>query len=485
MMIAKYRNFSLAILAGMCLVFTAGCGDTFRNFITPVPKQTGDPAGLSHAVVTSLNPIGNGSDLHINVSGDSIAGLVPLGTNPLFFGDKMGRAFALNSDNTISLYTGLLPLTATVSIATQPGTATGQIAAGANGSGTLYVVNRTSNNVSVISSTSNTVSQLISVGTEPVMAVGGPASSKVYVVNHGSNEVTVISSIDNTVLKTIPVGAQPIWAIMSTDGEGVFVINQGDGTLSFIDTTLDQEICGTTAFVTCSSATRIHLGTSPNFAFYDGPRRRIYVTNTGSNNISLINANGINFGVTPPVLPAKIADVAVSGSPLSIAPLQDGSRAYVALANCTDPGTNHTNLVSGSPAHLPNCKGNMVSVVDVVALRETKTIPVGPGAVSIDAAADSSRVYVVSALDTTVIKDNVNAVPKPARTIFTPSVTVINTSSDTVLRYTSDPSVTSLVPSFLAPSQDPNCTAFIDVTFNKTVPIPCLGQTAFSVHIIP
>ena len=79
-MIAKYRNFSLAMLAGMCLVFTAGCGDTFRNFITPIPKQTGDPAGLSHAVVTSVNsPTSNGSDLHINVSGDSIAGLVPAG----------------------------------------------------------------------------------------------------------------------------------------------------------------------------------------------------------------------------------------------------------------------------------------------------------------------------------------------------------------------------------------------------------------------
>jgi len=485
MMIAKYRNFSLAMLAGMCLVFTAGCGDTFRNFITPIPKQTGDPAGLSHAVVTSVNPVGNGSDLHINVSGDSIAGLVPLGLNPLFFGDRQGRAFVLNSDNTISIYTGLLPLTTTVSIATQPGTATGQIAAGANGSGNLYVVNRTSNNVSFIPSTSNTVAQLINVGTEPVMAVGGPASSKVYVVNHGSNDVTVISSIDNTVLKTIPVGSQPIWAIMSSDGEGVFVVNQGDGTLSFIDTTLDQEICGTTSFVTCSSGTRIQLGSSPNFAFYDSPRRRIYVSNTGSNNISLINADGINFGPPSPVLPTKIADIPVSGSPLSLAPLQDGSRVYVALANCTDPGTNHTNLISGSPAHLPNCKGNMVSVVDVVGLRETKTIPVGPGAVSIDAAADSTRVYVVSALDTTVIHDNVNAVPQAARTIATPSVTVIKTSSDTVLRYTNDPSVTSLVPSFLAPPQDPNCSAFTDVTFNKTVPIPCAGQTAFSVHVIP
>ncbi|HET6842498.1 MAG TPA: YncE family protein [Candidatus Angelobacter sp.] len=481
MMIAKYRNFSLAILAGMCLVFTAGCGDTFRNFITPIPKQTGNPAGLSHAVVTSVNPAGNGSDLHINVSGDSIAGLVPLGLNPLFFGDKQGRAFVLNSDNTISLYTGLLPLTTTVSIATQPGTATGQIAAGANGSGSLYVVNRTSNNVSFVPSTSSTVAQLINVGTEPVMAVGGPANSKIYVVNHTSNDVTVISAIDNTILKTIPVGAQPIWAVMSTDGEGVFVVNQGEGTLSFIDTTLDQEICGTTSFVTCGPGTRIQLGSSPNFAFYDSPRRRVYVSNTGSNNISLINADGINFGVNPPVLPTKIASIPVSGSPLSLAPLQDGSRVYVALANCTDPGTNHTNFF----AHLPNCKGNMVSVVDVTALRETKTIPVGPGAVSIDAAADSTRVYVVSALDTTVIQDNVNAVPQAARTIATPSVTAINTSLDTVLRYTNDPSVTSLVPSFLAPPQNPNCTPFLDTTFNRTVPIPCVGQTAFSVHVIP
>jgi YVTN family beta-propeller protein len=489
-MISKSRSFWLALLAVLCLVVVVGCGDTFRQFITAVPGPTGDPGNLSHAVVLSTNPTSGaaGSDLHINVSGDTIAGIVPVGPNPLFFGDSQGRAAILNGDNTVSLYTGLLPLTTTVTTAVQPGLVSGQVSAGFSANGSMYIANSTSNDVSFISSGANTVTQAIPVGSRPVMVAGGPASSKVYVVNQGDNTVTVISTLDNTIVKTITVGAQPIWAAMSTDGEAVFVVNQGENTLSFIDTNLDAEFCSTPppqSFVPCAPATRIQVGSSPNFAFYDSPRKRVYVTNTGSKNVSVIKADGINFGTSPPVLPALIKNIPVSGFPLSITALQDGTRAYVALANCTDPATNHTNLVSVVTPHLPNCNGNLVSVIDAIGLLETKTITVGPGGVSIAAAADSSRVYVVSAHDITTIKDNVNTVPTPPVTVSTPSVSIIRTSSDTVLVPPTDASVTSLVPTFHVPPQDPACTAALNSSFNNKVPIPCVGQIAFIVRVIP
>ncbi|HWX56167.1 MAG TPA: YncE family protein [Verrucomicrobiae bacterium] len=521
-MISKSRSFWPALLAVLCLVVVVGCGDTFRQFITAVPGPTGDPGNLSHAVVLSTNPASGaaGSDLHINVSGDTIAGIVPVGPNPLFFGDSQGRAAILNGDNTVSLYTGLLPLTATVTTAVQLGSVSGQVAAGFSANGSMYIANSISNDVSFISSSANTVTQAIPVGSHPVMVAGGPASSKVYVVNQGDNTVTVISTLDNAVLKTITVGAQPIWAVMSTDGEAVFVVNQGENTLSFIDTNLDAEFCSTPppqSFVPCAPATRIQVGSSPNFAFYDSPRKRVYVTNTGSKNVSVIKADGINFGTSPPVLPALIKNVPVSGFPLSVTALQDGTRAYVALANCTDPATNHTNLAGsylpsgllGGPTHLSNCNGNLVSVIDAVGLLESKTITVGPGAVSVDASADSSRVYVVSAHDATTIKDNMHnpscpigspctttgapclvlpclaGPPLPDR-LFpnTPSVSIIKTSSDTVLRYTTDPSVPGLVPSFLTPPQGA-CSTALDLTFNKTFSMPCPGQTPFIVKVIP
>ncbi len=507
-MISKFQSFWLVLVAAFCIVLLAGCGDTFRQFITPVPGPTGDPGALSHAVVTSTNPApaGLGSDMHVDVSGDSLAGNVTLGHDPLFFNSNQGRAFIVNGDGTVSLYTGLLPLTTAVNTATLPPTTSGAIAASAGNNGGIYVANSGSNDVSFIPLTTTAVTQVIPTGLNPVMVAGGGNSAKIYVVNHGDNTVTVISTIDNTFQKTIPVGSQPVWAVMSSDGEAVFVVNQGDGTLSFIDTSVDQEICGSGgSIVACTPANRIHVGSSPNFAFYDSPRRRVYVTNTGSNNISLINANGINFGVTPPVLPTFVANIAVTGSPISVSALHDGSKVYAALANCTDPATNHTNL----QGHLPNCNGNLVSVIDTIALAQTKTITVGPGAVSVDSSADSSRAYVVSAHDTTTIKDNMHnpnctmapctttggpcialpclpGAPLPNRTFpTTPSVSIIRTGTDTVLRYTTDPSVPTLVPSFLTPPQDPNCKAALDNNFNKSVAIPCVGQIPFMVRVIP
>jgi YVTN family beta-propeller protein len=228
-------------------------------------------------------------------------------------------------------------------------------------------------------------------------------NSKIYVVNNGSNNVTVISTIDSTVLKTIPVGSHPIWGVMADNGIQVFIVNQGDGTatnpgsVSVIDTSLDTVIpCSGTG---CNATTgAISLGftpatSSPNFAFYDGKRQRLYVSNTGESSISVIKADGINLGVTPQVVPSLLANISITAPPTSVAALSDGSKAYAALGGCPS-GTNHTNLL----ARLASCTGSQVSVIDTNALAEiTPAINVGAGAVSIDAAADASRVYVVGA----------------------------------------------------------------------------------------
>jgi hypothetical protein len=147
-------------------------------------------------------------------------------------------------------------------------------------------------------------------------------------------------------------------------------------------------------------------------------------------------------------------------------------------------GTNHTRIITD----LPSCNGNQVAVIDTQALALRKVLTVGPGAVSIDAANNSSRVYVISANDITTITDNVTQAPnplQPPRTFATPSVSIINTASDTVLRQAVDPSITSLVPTFHVPQQDPACVPTIDPTFNTKVPLPCAEQVPFVVRIVP
>ncbi|HYX70628.1 MAG TPA: hypothetical protein VE825_15945 [Terriglobales bacterium] len=70
----------------------------------------------------------------------------------------------------------------------------------------------------------------------------------------------------------------------------------------------------------------------------------------------------------------------------------DGSKVYAALGGCP-AGTNHTNLL----ANLGSCGGDRVSVIDAAGLTEISTITVGPGAVSVDASSDSTRVFVADA----------------------------------------------------------------------------------------
>jgi YVTN family beta-propeller protein len=278
----SFKAMWLLASLGILMVMAAGCNDTLRQFIVPVPSPSGDPGRLAHAIVLSTNPgvqptPGNGTDMHLNVSGDSSVGIVPVGVNPVFLGKTSNQAFVINSGNppaipaTVSIYLALLP-TSTVSTVTLPATSSGPIAGATSSSGNIYIANRLSNNVDLIASGVLAVTASIAVGTEPVMIAGNAANNKIFVVNHGGNNVTEISTIDDTVIKTIPVGSQPIWAVMSSDGLFVFVVNQGDGTVSVIDASLDI-VLPCDVGPSCPSGNAIKVGTtaasSPNFAFYE------------------------------------------------------------------------------------------------------------------------------------------------------------------------------------------------------------------------
>jgi DNA-binding beta-propeller fold protein YncE len=126
-------------------------------------------------------------------------------------------------------------------------------------------------------------------------------------------------------------------------------------------------------------------------------------------------------------------------------------------------------------------------VIDAVGLRETGTIGVGPGAISVDASSDSSRVYVVSANDVTTVRDDVHpAAPLPDRTFPTPSISIIKTATNSVLATPVDQSIINRpLPTFHVPQQDPACVPTIDPNFNSHVPLPCPLQNPFLVRTFP
>jgi DNA-binding beta-propeller fold protein YncE len=509
---ASFKAMWLLASLGILMVVAVGCNDTLRQFIVPVPSPSGDPGTLAHAITLSTNPLpagGVGSDMHIDVSGDSSVGIVPLGLNPVFLGKTASRVFIINRGDptatipvppSVSSYIALLPSTS-VSTVTLPATSNGPVAGATSSAGNFYVVNHLSNTVDVISGSVLAVVDTIklpSTATNPVMIAGNAANNKIFVVNQGSNNVTEISTIDDTVIgNPIPVGNSPIWAVMSTDGLFVFVVNQGDGTVSVIDTSLDI-ILPCAISPSCPSGTAIKVGTtgasSPNFAFYDPKLKRVYVSNTGTgeNTISVIQANGLDLGSNPQVLPTKIADIHVSGSPTSLTALSDGTRVYAALGNC-GAGVNHLTL----PTSTAGCTGNLVSVIDVVGLRETGTITVGAGAISVDASSDASRVYVASANDITTVRDDVHrpnctdplcldGAVLPDRTFPTPSISIIKTATNSVLVTPVDQSIVNRpLPTFHVPQQNPACVPTIDPNFNDEVPLPCPLQTPFMVRTFP
>ncbi len=383
-MISGSRAVFAVLLLAILLVLVEGCGNTFRPTIVPLPGASGDPASLSQAAVLATNPTGPGSVTHINGSGDTNAGVVRVGINPVYL-SKIGtsQALVINGDQTLSLYLALLPLSATVNTVTQPSGSANGISAAASSNGNIYIANSGSNNVTVVPGSTNVAIGNVPVGSGPVAVATNAASNKAYIVNQAGGSVTVINTQDSTPGVTIPVGTSPIFAIPSADGQLVFVVNQGSNSVTVIDSVTD---------IVVPIAPVLTTGASPNFAFYDAKLKRLYVNNSGSNSITVIKAD--QYDPTNSIFPSLLGTITLSAGPLptSLTVLADGTKAYVARGGCT-AGTNQVTLL----ANLGSCTGNLVSVIDTIGLREIRTITVGPGAVSIASSPDSTRVFVTNA----------------------------------------------------------------------------------------
>jgi YVTN family beta-propeller protein len=387
------KSLQKAALAAAVLVLfalTVGCGDTFRPVTNPILQGGGTAEPLSVAAVVSQGPLTGpcadgttaavvtpcpGTATNLNVAGDTHIGNVFVGRNPVHatFNITLGRVFVANrDDSTVTFYspTGTF---SPLQISLAPGSA--PVFVHSLETDFMYVADSGSNDVSVISVTTATppaVTSTIPVGTTPVALAQTLDRTKLYVVNNGSDDVSVVNTSTRAVSTVVPVRDAPVWATLSSDGTAVYVVNQGSSELTTIATATD-------------TASSLATGPSPNFAAFDATNKRVYVSNSGGNTISVYDA-------AAPTTLNRLADVTVGTGPVSIAVLRDGSRAYV--ANSTDP----------------TCG---VSVVSLASLTQTKCISVGSTPVSIAASSNGSKVYVAN-------RDS-------------NSVSIIRTSDDTVV----------------------------------------------------
>jgi YVTN family beta-propeller protein len=373
----------------------------------PIIGQGGQPQAPHFAFVVNYNPANNSTTMRVDVPGDTNLETQFVGAGALgesFLAGNTGALFTANSIadsisefNTIT--TNNQVLTLNLPIGSKP------IAVATAKAGFVFSLNSGNNatcpstgSVSVADTTALGVISTICVGVNPASFAQLPDGTKIYVANKGDNTVSVIDPdlqmVVATLTQAMGIGLKPTFVLPSSDGSYIFVINQGDGTspgsLTLIANFNNQVVA------------TIPLGVSPSFAFLDTHLNRLYVTNTGSNSVTVFDVSHIVASNNPPM--PTLATTNVGSGPVGVTALPDGSRFYTA-----------------------NSQSNDVTVASASSFGVLKTIPVGQNPVWIASEPSSTKVYTA----------NFNS----------GSVSIIKTVND------------SVVNTMNAPQQDPNCSS--------------------------
>ncbi|GCE40146.1 collagen triple helix repeat domain protein [Rhodococcus wratislaviensis] len=243
------------------------------------------------------------------------------------------------------------------------------------------------------------VVQSTTVGSNPSGVVF--ADTKTYVANQSSKSVSVLDAT-NVVVGSVTVGTSPTGVAANPAGTRVYVTNSGSGNVSVIDTATNKVVA------------TIGVGTTPNAVAVNPSGTRAYVTNSGSGNVSVIDT------ATNKV----VATITTGTTPNAVAVNAKGTRAYVTNAGgLFSPGTvsvidTATNKVvatvkvgttptavavdptpTGTRVYVTNRGSNTVSVIDTDTNTVVATVPVGSRPTAVRVSPDGSAAYVVTDSD--------------------------------------------------------------------------------------
>ncbi len=378
-----------------------GCGDQYRPVANPVVGPGGQPQSTHYAYVVNNNPSGNGSAMQIDVSGDSVTQLqtTGLGSNFVsFLSTSAAGLFVSNgaadsvSEFTIS-QTGVV-LTTNLPLGSHP------VALSSTQGGVMYVLNSGPNSIcpdtgsiSVINTTTVAVTSTTCVGVNPIAMVQAPGAGRVFVINQGDNSVWAYDPTLQAIVGifTTPVnglGANAVSLAATADGAYIFVVTQGDGVNPGA-----LDIISTSNYSVLPS---VPLGVKPTFAYFDPKLVRLYVTNTGSNTVSVFDASNINITASPAI--PLLGVTTVGTAPVSVTALPNGTRFFVANSGSND---------------VTDASATSFAVLNTIPL------PAGANPVWIASEPTSSKVYVANQSSISIIQTvndvvGVN-VPAPAQ----------------------------------------------------------------------
>lgn len=137
----------------------------------------------------------------------------------------------------------------------------------------VYVANKASNSVSIVNVNTSAVEDTVTVGFNPTgVAIH---HDKLYVTNTGSNSISVIDIPSYSVTKTISLSQKPMWLVSGLSDR--IYVSGADNEVSFIYPSMDM------------TTRNISVGDLPSQMAVDSLRRKLYVVNTMSEDISVID----------------------------------------------------------------------------------------------------------------------------------------------------------------------------------------------------
>jgi len=156
-----------------------------------------------------------------------------------------------------------------------------------------------------------------------------------YVSNEGSNCVTIIDRQEDLVVGTIAVGEAPRGIAASSDGTRIYVANSRSNSISVIDTSVNRV-----------SATIDNLGYSPEELALSWDDNTLFATNPRSNNVSVIDlASNI-----------AIARINVGEKPIDI--VADTERRKIYVSNYYSLSISVVDMVTRVVEHTINLRSN-------------------------------------------------------------------------------------------------------------------------------
>jgi YVTN family beta-propeller protein len=187
-------------------------------------------------------------------------------------------------------------------------------------------------------------------------SAGKPAApARIYVTNQLDNTASVIDGATHKIVATVRVGVSPAQMAVSPDRKSVYIANTGSNTVSVLNTD-NNSIARTIALPPRSRP--VDLAVSPN-------GRYLYITGGGSNRVSVLDTRAKHV----------VASVRVGAQPLSIAAAPDGKTVYTANSGSGD-----------------------VSVIDAQTNRVVRAIPTGRFPSGVAVTPNGASLYVTNEL---------------------------------------------------------------------------------------